>query len=226
VTFLELVVALAKKAAIPSNDITDVTTETNESGRVVDWIKDAWLDIQTLQSIKWKFLHTEYTKNTVASTQDYEFYVADDIQQFDIDSFTYYKTADGANTRQKLTYIDYRIFKQKYRDFTDESEPVRITVTPTNSLRLYPIPDDVYTIEVDAFSKPQELAINADVPSVPTNFHMMIVWKALIDYAGYEEAGAVFSHAAMRFDELYNQLLWQEKYETEQSIVSPGEANH
>ena len=220
-TFLEIVLALAKKAGIPSDTITDVATETGEADRVVDWVRDVWSDIQTLQNGEWKFLHSEYTKSTVASTQDYEFLTADSIQSFDLDSFYYYLTADGSNTRRKLRYVEYKDFKNQYTDFTTENTPSAITVTPTNSLRLYPIPDAVYTIEADAFSVPQQLAVNADVPIVPSNFHMMIVWKALIDYAGYEEAGAIFSHAAMRFDELYNQLLWQQKYEREMMVVRP-----
>ena len=42
---------------------------------------------------------------------------------------------------------------------------------------------------------------------------MMIVWKGLMDYAGFEESSAIFRFAAIRYDELNAELIWQERYE-------------
>lgn len=154
-----------------------------------------------------------------ASVRDYEFYTADGIQEFSVKSFHYYLKTDGANERKKLTYVDYDTFKQSYRDFSSQSSPSIVTITPNNRLRFYPMLDGIYTIEAEAFQKPQELTVNGDTPPWPADLHMLCVFKALMDYAGFEESSSIYQFAAIRYDELYNNLLWRERFEPEEMVV-------
>ena len=276
---------LADRADIPREGLTDVATATGETGFVVQWSRDALLDIQTQDRLKWKFLHTEFTKQTKASAtlnidvavdnggglvglpstahtfvtadsvvivgttnydgtysldattsanqivitatyvaetflgseqafiKDFEFYVIDGVQSFDTETFCYYKKSDGANFKTPLRYLEYSEFMQRATDYSTTSDPYLITITPTKRLRIFPAPNDIFVLCADGFLKPQAMAVSADIPILPDNFHMMIVWKGLMDYAGFEESSAIFRFAAIRYDELNAELIWQERYE-------------
>ena len=289
-TFLEICLDLASKAGIPNSDLADVSTASNELGRVISWAREANRDLQTFRNGDWKFLHQEYQRDTRAmklldaapavdagagsvtipitghgffandyltingtsnydgtylltavtandvtftttyvaetfsgleqtSVRDYEFLTASSVDHFDLDSFKFYLKADGANYAYDLTYVEYKDFKRKFADYSQTDEPSFFTVTPDKKIRLYPQIDGVYTITAEAFSEPQTLAANADVPVMPSKFHMIIVWKALIDYGGYEETSQVMTHASLRYQELWDQLVWQELYEKEERVV-------
>jgi hypothetical protein len=148
-----------------------------------------------------------------AFIKDYEFYTVNGIQSFDVDTFKYYKKSDGPSYKSHLSYLAYSEFVEKSNDYSSTSDPIFITVTPTKSIRVWPAPDDTFVVCAEAFRKPQSMTANTDIPILPENFHMMIVWKGLIDYAGFEESGAIFKYASIQFDAFYTQLVWQERYE-------------
>jgi hypothetical protein len=170
------------------------------------------------------FITTTYVAETFAGTEvigvrDYEFYTTDSVQSFDLDSFYIYTKTDGRSKRSKLNYIEYKEFNSRYQDYTTPSDISAITITPDKRLRLSALPDSVFVIEAVAFDTPQEMAANDDVPVMPSNFHRLIVWRALQDYGGFEESASIFQHGGIRMMDLYNQLLWQEKYETEEMVI-------
>ena len=154
-----------------------------------------------------------------AFIKDFEFYAVDGVQAFDTDTFCYYRKSEGANYKTPLRFLDYSEFQKKANDYSTTSDPYLITMTPTKRLRIFPAPDDVYVLCADAFAKPQGMSVNADIPILPDNFHMMIVWKGLMDYAGFEESSAIFRFAAIRYDELNAELVWQERYERSEDRV-------
>lgn len=276
---------LADRADVPRDGLVDVATAAGELGLIVQWSRDALLDIQTNEELKWNFLHTEFSKSlkpaktlnaavavdktgglsglpstahgyvtgdvvtiigttnydgsySVHSTtsaneivvtavyaaetfsgseqafiKDYEYYNADGVQSFDTETFMYYRKSEGSNWKTPLQYLPYDEFKRRSSDYRDTSDPVYITTTPKKSLRIWPAPDSDFIVLADGFLMPQGMAVNADTPILPQNFHMMIVWKALIDYAGFEESSSIFKFAAIKYDAFYEQLVWQERYQ-------------
>ena len=174
-TFLDLCKRLRSLAGIAGSGPNAVTGQTGEYERVVNWVADAWVKIQQEAKGKWKFLRTAFTKDTVASTQEYEFYAADGVKSFDNDSFFIYLKADGANTRTRLYYVDYKIFRNRFLDTSVEGNPTHVCVTPDNKLRLYPVPDDVYTITADAYAKPVTMTADTSRPS-----WMTTIWSLSI----------------------------------------------
>jgi len=216
-TFLEICVKLKNEAGV-SGTLSTVTGNTGELDRVVEWAKDAWTDLQNSKSGKWRFLWTAYTKSITSGTGDYD-YNADSIKSFDKDTFGVYLTADGATTKRRLPYMEYKNFQNRYLDLTTTGYPSVVTLLPDNTtFRVYPTPDDTYTFSCDAFTLPIELAVDADVPAMADG-HKLIVYKALLDYAGYEEAGSVLQYAKLRVDELYNNMIWKYLVDEEETMV-------
>lgn len=52
----------------------------------------------------------------------------------------------------------------------------------------------------------QKLVADADVPTMPEEFHMLIVWRALASYAESEESPALFAKAMRNQAPIFNRL--------------------
>ncbi len=76
-----------------------------------------------------------------------------------------------------------------------ETRPFEMTITPNKSIGLGPFPVDGYTVMGDYFTVPAYMTANGDIPAMPVQFHMAIVYKALISYGTYEEDGFVIQMA-------------------------------
>jgi hypothetical protein len=220
VTFLELCVELRRLAGISGTGPADVTLQTGEYGRVVQWITDSWLNIQSKFQGEWDFLWSEFSKVTVASTRDYEYRTSSGIAKFDNESFTIYLTADGVSTRRALQYVPYDEFKDVYWDAVSEDYPSVVTILPRGGYRLYPTPNDVYTVQAIGFDVPVRFAANDDTPTLPEELHMVIVYKALMDYAGYEASREALDDARLKFGDLWPDVL-KLRYLPEDMVVRP-----
>lgn len=218
-TYLELCVQVRELSGMANTGPTDVTSQSGEYLRLVNWVKTAWTKIQTERLGRWKFLHTEFTKSTVVDQQDYEFYTADGIRA--IDNIYIYLPSEGVSSRVLLREYDYADFRRRFIDLEETNKPQAYTITPNNEIRLYPVPDAVYTLDCDAFLKPVILAANSDTPTCPEDFHIMIVYRSLMDYSGYIEGPAAYQYAAEEYKSLYKQFLWTQLYDDEALVVRP-----
>jgi hypothetical protein len=84
---------------------------------------------------------------------------------------------------------------------------VHIPIDPTNQLVLGPVPNEEYTITGEYQKSPQILAQNDDEPEMPEEFHMLIVYEALLTYGFSQAAGDVLNLASSRGGALRSALL-------------------
>jgi len=220
-TFLELCNKVRSLGAMQGTGPLTVVNQTGEYNRVVDWVIDAWTQIQLEFDGKWRFLKSDFSKNTIIDTQNYEFYTADGVVNFDNDSFKLYLPSEGIDTKVPLRYVGYKKFRDTYLDNSDSGKPYIITVTPDYNLRVYPKPDNVYTILADSYDQPVMLSADSDEPAIHVGYHMIIVYRALMMYAGYEEATSVYNYASGEHDKLYNRMIWDQLDEAENMVVRP-----
>ena len=71
------------------------------------------------------------------------------------------------------------------------------------------VPDAVgYTIVGDYYSTPAQFVNDTDTPiaSFPDRYWMMIVYRAKMYYATFEENGALYASAAMDFNKMLSKL--------------------
>lgn len=113
-----------------------------------------------------------------------------------------YLTSSGRESL--LEYKDYQEIDLEYPDPTDT------TVNPSNvpcywyyfgeTIRLFPAPNDAYTLTMRYIKKPAELSADADVPEVPSEFGELLV------------AGATYR--ILQIKDNYDQAsIWQNKYD-------------
>jgi hypothetical protein len=192
VTFLELCQRLRREGGQAGAGPTTVLNQTYELLDTVNWIKTAYEDIQNLHA-EWNFLRADLTFQTVASDNTYP--IADisatEYGEWQQDSFRSYRTSTGVAGEMFMQWLDWPDFRDKYvigSNRTIEGNPRYIAQKPDTSLIVFPTPDAAYTINGEYFKRAQAMTVDSSEPLIPTKFHMIIVWRALMYYAGHISA--------------------------------------
>lgn len=198
-TFLEICQNVARETGTVPNigDPSSVIGQSGRLARVVSWVRTAWTAIQNDRD-DWKWMEDDFTGTTVAGTQ---FYAGAD---FDLTRFsewvwrddpnegfiTLYDPAEGQATEGFLTCWDFDVFRRRAMIGSAASEtgkPVVYTCNSKGELGFYKTPDKGYTVRGRYRKSPQTLAANDDVPEMPARFHDLIMWRALILAAKFDE---------------------------------------
>jgi len=184
---------------------TSVTTTNGFQLMIVEYVKNAWNNIQSTRK-DWNFYRKTQSFSTVASQMNYTVNdvfstSVDPVENWVVDRFI--KDSDLST----LEYVPYD--RWIIEDHTTAREPKHFTVHPSSSTGYlsFDNPDDVYTYTLHYFRKPQELSGNTDVPICPTEHHDLIVWQALSDLAQHFGNTDMYSMAAVRANQLYSNLL-------------------
>ena len=89
---------------------------------------------------------------------------------------------------------------------TTYTRPVVVSVTPEKDLAFGAIPDQDYVIDGEYYTQPVTLVLDTDVPAIPARFHMMIVYRAMMYYSGYEAAPEVLARGEFEYRRLYSRM--------------------
>lgn len=192
--FVDLVEDLRVECGVSGSQIMSVQNLNGELGRLKKWIADAWDEIQTSRE-DWKFLRTNFTFNTVASTQSYTPAVANapNFADWKQDSLWIYSVALGLSDQQPLAKMEWDWFRDMYvRGPQTPQRPMCYTIDPDNALWFGSTPDGVYNITGEYWTTAIRLSADADIPAMPARFHRLIVYEAMKKYAGFEAATEVY----------------------------------
>jgi hypothetical protein len=225
--------ALCQRAAVECGVASDkaITTAlptvvgaTGSLGRVVGWVSDALSDI-LMGLDDWTFMRSSVllgggvTFATVAGQASYPLGVgagkvgvaADNFGKWDRETFRCYPTSVGVAGEMYLDdipYDDWRDYWMLGANRSVQTRPIVAAVGSDQSLCLGPPPNELYTIEADYFVAPVNMVLDADIPfGLPTRFHMLVVYKAMQSYAGYESAPEVLQRGTQQYATMYAQLL-------------------
>jgi len=209
--YLALCVRLREEAGISGSGPTTVVDQTGQNKRIVNWISQAWQDIQIMRP-NWLFMRSEFSFDTVIDERDNnpEDKSITDLKLWDIGSFVMYETALAGVEEGALPYLPYAEWRSRYRAQMSQrpsGRPQLFTITPDNYIRTEPKPDKIYTIEGEYKRTTQVFSADTDVPTnLDDDFHMLIVWQALKYYGLYENAPEVIDAAETYFDTLLYRL--------------------
>ena len=211
--FLEICQRTRQEAGKDKTLPTTVVSQTGDLGRLVDWSSDANKNICNA-SMTWRFLRTTFSFSTVSTIQEYS---PSDLSITDFATWiTEHRDETGAiriyssvADESRLQYLPWDEFQEVYVFGTNRSQSQRpsvVSVKPDNSLILWPIPDAVYNINGERYKAAPTLDEDADEPEFPERFHMIVVWKAVIDYAGWTAADEKYAHAMNRYTAMLRKL--------------------
>ena len=116
-----------------------------------------------------------------------------------------------------LANVRYDKFAAAYRSVS-EGTPTVWTIRPDGKLIVNAIVDVDTDISYEAYYSPTELSGNIDEPGMPSRFHMVIVYKALRDYALFDVAPELERKAVLSYEDLLADLERDQLH----SIITPG----
>jgi hypothetical protein len=207
-TFLEMAQLVVLKCGI-SGTLTTVVGRSGELARVVNWVNEAWFDIQRKNS-NWDWMRYNFSFQTTPSVDEYTPALANttNFRKWHEDSLRLFETAIGVSDEQFLPYQGYKAFRDTYRYSTQTpARPSVFSVLPRGSnLLLGVVPDKVYTVRGEYQRKPTLMAANTDAPDMPDDFHMAIVHLARMKYAMFENAPEVMAEAQAEYNDVMSDL--------------------
>ena len=223
--FLDLVNRLATEAAVSGRaaSVATVVGQTGQALNLVNWIASAYNDLQT-QRDNWRWLRSRFTVNTVANTDTYAPTDCTDSRlnvtisrfarwwlysEIDEPGITRYLTSGGVGSETWLVPLIWPTFRRIYKRGAQtlvRNNPVHVTIDPQENLVLGANPDNVYTIQGEYQMGPQVLALDADVPEMPTRFHDLIWLHALGKYGRFSAAPEALLRAQTEGGQLMSDL--------------------
>lgn len=195
--FLQLTQRLARECGVAGIGPASVVGQSNEAARLVQYVADAWVEIQVLHDV-WTFMRADWTAAAVTGASQVTLTdagIAGTFKKWDVKTVRSYRTAVGTNDDNWLVEWDWPVFRDTYR-FGAQSpgRPVVFSIKPADdSMQLGPVLDEDYTIYGEYWKKPVRLAVDADTPAVDDTLHTIVVYKAMTFYGLYEAASEVLA---------------------------------
>lgn len=198
-TFLEICQTLRAEADIPGDGTpSDTANQVGDLADCVRWVQQSHRDIQIANGGLWRWLHRDFTIQTVASTRSYAYTAAVDtltavaisrFNRWDLrlprpDCPRIYLTSGGVAGERELVFLPYADYRRLFLFGPQNNQPpVYISIDDQDNIVLGPVPDAVYTVSGRYFRGPQVLATNSEVPEMPGQYHDLIWIRALEKYA-------------------------------------------
>ena len=219
-TFLTICQETAREVGIAGTGPASVVGATGEEADVVRWVRDSYIDIQNRNGAHWRWLRHGFTVNTVASQDVYAFGACtDDETSALITRFSSWRfqdrqdppkiflTSTGLGGERWLIWSKWEWFKQIYKiNLQTDGQPAHITIDPLDRIVIGPAPNDIYTVSGEYWLSGQVLALDADVPEMPIQFHNLVKYYAIEHYGYFESAPEVLARAE-KFSKKYMRQL-------------------
>ena len=196
-----------------------VGTQIEEYYRLIDWTNEAWMYLQSFRP-DWLWMRKSMSFPTSTLVPTYS--IADmkaltpsftDFGNWQPNTFRNYVTTVGQQSEIMMEHIGYESWRDTYAfgapRFTS-TRPLEVAIGPGQSLNLGPTPITGYTVSGDYFSVPTEMAADADTPALPTQFHMAIVYKAMMFYGASESATEVYQEGEVEFAKMLRGIADQQ----------------
>jgi len=215
--FLQGVQRLRIEAGISGSGPTSVVGQVGELSELVEWYNSAYEDIQNLHR-NWRFLWGEFSFDLIIDTVSYTAAAAgySDLNEWKLDDVRVY--LDSADEDQLIYEIwdDFKAVRQIGTVST--GRPTHFSISPNNSIAFWPTPDQTYTAVGEYYKSAETLSGNTDEPIFPSQYHMAIVWRALMFYAAGLSAAEKYTHGHTEYRRIMRamevtqlpQIVWGE----------------
>lgn len=218
--FLEICRLVADRCNV-SGVIAGTVDQTGDHARVVRRVNDAWLEIQQSSDI-WRFMRKRFEFNTVAGKPNYTVpLVTESIKAGGLSQIRRYmfETRSAAcwplGNKAGRTFLGVWEFSD-YEDafifgVTQPGAPSVLAVDESDTIWLGSIPDGIYTISGTVQLAASLLVASTDVPVMPEEFHMAIVYLAAMKISANDNLPEVYSEAEAGYKQVWGALERTEK---------------
>lgn len=201
--FLSLCKRLRQEAGYSGSGPASVTGQAGEAKRIVDWINDSWVDLQKVRA-DWRFMLSQFDVSLAAGDSTVAF--PSDFKSFRSDvkvGFVLYREDGGRTYPTVLQPEDMRKLILENED--RPGYPFYVSVD-NGVMTVFPSCNESIRIKGDYYVKPSSLSENTDIPRLPEEFHMAIVWQALMAVGAYDEAANTWQRGSDKFMSVLNEL--------------------
>lgn len=217
--FLQIAQRLRRKCRVTGTGPLTVIGQNEEYARLVDMANEAWMSLQLIRP-DWKWMRNSATFPTVAAQATYTLAQIEstgsgfsNFGNWDLDTFRCYTTSVGTNDEYPMDWITYDAWRDTYQlgaTRSTTSRPTQFTITPALGVGLGVTPAAGYTISADYFKVATEMALDADIPALPTQFHMAIVYRAMMFYGVSEAKPEIYDEGQTEFDRMMARINLQQ----------------
>jgi len=203
--FLQIVQDLRAESTDSGSGPSTIVGATGEHGRFVLWVKDGYVELQNERD-DFLWMRKSFYVDTVASDGEYAYTDCTDtvtliaitrFARWYRDCFKAYLVSTGVGAEYPLIWLDWETFRRVYRYGTqNDGMPIHVSMDPTMAFVLGPKPSAIYRVSGDYQLGPQILALDEDIPELPTRFHKILTYYALSKYGGSRVAPEVMLRAS------------------------------
>lgn len=218
--WLQLTQAVKRESGLGSAaSIAGYSTATGDDLRMFHWVQWAARDI-TLQREDWRWRRGSVLATTATPANTPASMGIADFAGWKPANAQYkpsaYRVSDGVAMERELSYMEYDQFRKQFMLGTQTPGAVQYwSVSPSDELLLGPAPDSAHSVRADYAKDYTELTEDSSTPAIPARFHTLIVWRALMEYGGFDAAGEVYQRAQANYQSAWTQL-------TQSQLEAPG----
>ena len=217
--FLSIVARVVQETSIANTGPATVIDQKGDIAKAVSWTADEYVELQN--KILWRWLRERFTLNTTAGIDTYapSLAISEDTGQA-ISRFKRWRINDIRNQPRcylatgnirnatRLSYISWDDFRDIYiTQQSTDSQPSHITIDPQDNIVLGPAPNAEYVVVGEYHKSAQVLTENDDVPELPADYHMLLVYLAMEDKGFFDSAGEIIARAQKKQNVLMRQLI-------------------
>ena len=177
--FLDACKKTARRCGV-SNTPPTVVGQSGDLGLVVEWVQEAYVEVCG-KWLNWKFLWSQHSLQTVDGQSAYP--KPGDLSIWNHSTIR----IDG----QLMEVLEYESVKDSWSPSANRGRSSLALIMPDNSLKLDPVPDGAYELTADYQRIASVPAENTDQFLIPEEHQQVIIGRAMMLYAGYENAPEV-----------------------------------
>lgn len=190
-TYLDLIKKAWADMGLSGMPPADVEKAQSMHKRVCDWVRDADFEVQQLH-YNWRFLWKE-TEMQMVPGQD--LYLPKELGIEDFNHLIRLSiTEDPAGGWARLRFKPLDVL-----DRPGDGMPGHFTLRPDGAWMFDNAPDKPYWLAFEYYRTPKELAGNFDEPLIPSEWQHVIVHRAKMAYALYDESAGDLQSANMKY---------------------------
>lgn len=222
-TFLTLTQRLFRELGRTGTQPSAYSGASTEDLRLFDAIADAWTRLQS-RDVDWRFMRKTMASGTLSiNTTTY----VPGSAPFSLSDFGRWRApyaSDGGDieytprcflstateTLWQLEWMPLEAFKLTYLDGAHAAgRPAFWSISDANEMLIGPKPESAnYRLKAEYKRAVQIFSADANTPTdLPTEYHNIIMWRALIDLGTFDAAQEVIARAQRNFAEMEGDLL-------------------
>ena len=187
--FVELADRTWKKCGLTGLGPVNVASEVSMHGRIVSYVQDAYTEIQQAHT-NWAFLWKSADLTLTPAMGSTVLPATLALTDFNRFARVLVNTGAGYYPIELLKHHNYLEL-----DNPGTGVPTKVALRPDGRFAFDTVATSDVSLRVEYYRSLHELSANLDVPIIPVDHHLTIMWKAVIAYANFDEEATVLAEA-------------------------------